>query len=145
MRHGTTLPALIVVLAIVGLLTAIVVPSSRDLLASIDTERAAHQFMAAHRVARFTAILRRRATRLDIAADSLVVRVVNGPGAGVVWRAPGPAADRVAFDGPTYPLMFTPLGLPHGVGNGTYTFSRASARRSVVISRLGRLRLVRDQ
>jgi prepilin-type N-terminal cleavage/methylation domain-containing protein len=145
MRAGTTLPELIVVLAIVGLVTAIAVPSSRDMLASIDTERAAHQLMAAHRIARFTAIMRGRTTRLDIAPESLVVRVVNGPTAGVVWRAPGPTADGVALDGPTYPLVFTAFGLPHGLGNGTYTFSRGSARRSVVISRLGRLRLVRDQ
>lgn len=142
MRQGTTLPELVVVLAIVGLLAAIVVPSSRGLVAGIETERAARQLMAAHRVARFTAILRGTTTRLDIAADSLVVRVVNGPGAGVVWRTSGPAAERVELNGPTYPLVFTPLGLPHGVGNGTYTFSRGSASRSVVISRLGRLRLV---
>jgi prepilin-type N-terminal cleavage/methylation domain-containing protein len=144
MRSGITLPELIVVLAVVSLLTAIAVPSSRDLLASIETERAAYQLMAAHRVARFTAIMHNRPTRLDIAAESLVVRIVSGPGAGVVWRTPGPAAEGVVLDGPTYPLTFTPLGLPKGIGNGTYTFSRGAARRSVVISRLGRLRLVRE-
>jgi len=144
MRSGVSLPELIVVLAIVGLLTAIAVPSSRNLLAGIETERAAYHLISAHRIARFTAIMRGCSTRLDIAPESLVVRVVGGAGAGVVWRTPGPAAQGVALEGPTYPLTFTPFGLPHGLGNGTYTFSRGSARRSVVISRLGRLRLVRD-
>ena len=88
--------------------------------------------MAAHRIARFTAIMHGRSTRLDISADSLVVRIVNGPDSGVVWRSPGPAAERVTLKGPAYPLVFTPIGLPRGLGNGTYTFSRGTARRSVV-------------
>ena len=143
MRKGTTLIELLVVLSIIGILAAIAVPSSATLLAGILTDRAAHQLMAAHRVARFTAIMRGRLTRLEITPDSLVVRLASGPDPAVVWRAPGPAADGVELTGPAYPLVFTPVGLPRGLGNGTYTFSRGSARCSVVISRLGRLRLVR--
>ncbi len=143
MRAGTTLPELIVVVALIALLSAIAVPSGRALLAATATESAARQVMAAHRVARFTAIMRSRVTRLDIAPDSLVIRIVSGPDTGVVWRAAGPVAEGVLLEGPAYPLVFTPIGLPHGLGNATYTFSRSAARRSVVISRLGRLRLVR--
>jgi prepilin-type N-terminal cleavage/methylation domain-containing protein len=143
MRKGTTLIELVVVLTVIGILTAIAVPSVRGLLAGVLTDRAARQLMAAHRVASFTAILRGRVTRLEVTPESLVVRVVSGPDTGVVWRAAGPAADGVALVGPTTPLVFTPIGLPRGLGNGTYTFSRGDARRSVVISRLGRLRLIR--
>ena len=143
MRKGTTLIELLVALSIIGILAAIALPSSAALLAGVLTDRAAHQLMAAHRVARFTAIMRGRLTRLEITPDSLVVRLASGPDPAVVWRAPGPAADGVDLTGPTYPLVFTPVGLPRGLGNGTYTFSRGRARSSVVISRLGRLRLVR--
>jgi type II secretory pathway pseudopilin PulG len=144
MRAGTSIPELIVVMALIGLLSAIAVPSASALLAVVATESAARELMAAHRIARFTAIVRSGVTRLDIAPESLVVRIVSGADTGVVWRAAGPAAERVLFEGPAYPLVFTPIGLPRGLGNGTYTFSRGPARRSVVISRLGRLRLVRE-
>jgi Tfp pilus assembly protein FimT len=143
MRAGNSIPELIVVMALIGLLSAIAVPSASALLAAVATESAARELMAAHRVARFTAIMRSRVTRLDIAPESLVVRIVSGADTGVVWRAAGPAAERVLLEGPAYPLVFTPIGLPRGLGNATYTFSRGAARRSVVISRLGRLRLVR--
>jgi prepilin-type N-terminal cleavage/methylation domain-containing protein len=143
MRKGTTLIELLVALAIVGILAAIALPSGAALLGGVLTDRAAHQLMAAHRVARFTAIMRGRLTRLEITPDSLVVRLAGGPDNSVVWRAAGPAADGVELTGPAYALVFTPVGLPYGLGNGTYTFTRGSARCSVVISRLGRLRLIR--
>jgi len=143
MRKGTTLTELLVALAIIGILAGIALPSSAGLLGGVLTDRAAHQFMAAHRVARFTAIVRGRLTRLEVTPDSLVVRLASGPDNAVVWRAAGPAADGVELTGPAHPLIFSPVGLPYGLGNGTYTFTRGSARCSVVVSRLGRLRLIR--
>ena len=144
MRKGTSLVELVVCLMIVSILTAVAVPSAKRILAGVAAERAARDLMAAHRIARFTAIMRARPTQLEVTPESLVVRVLAGPESGVVWRAAGPASDGVALAAPTYPLAFTPLGLPKGVGNATYTFTRGSASRSVVISRLGRLRLERQ-
>jgi prepilin-type N-terminal cleavage/methylation domain-containing protein len=144
MHKGTTLTELVVVLAIIGLLAAIAVPSGAAFMGGVLTERAAHELMAAHRIARFTAIMRSRVTRLEVRADSLVVSVLNDRDTTVVWRAAGPAAAGVLLAAPAHALVFTPTGLPYGLGNGTYTFTRGSARRAVVISRLGRLRIVRD-
>lgn len=144
MHKGTTLTELLVVLALIGVLVAIAVPSSAAFMGGVLTERAAHELMAAHRIARFTAIMHGRVTRLAIAADSLVVSLVSGRDTMVVWRASGPAAEGVQLAAPAHVLVFSPTGLPYGLGNGTYTFTRGPARRSVVISRLGRLRIVRE-
>ncbi len=143
MRTGATLPELLVVLAIVAALAAIAAPSAVGLLTSLQTEWAARELMAAHRVARFTAIQRGQPTLLEVFPESLVVRCLSGGDTVVVWRAAGPAAVGVSLSGPDYPLAFAPTGIPRGVANATYQLRRGAAERQVIVSRLGRLRLAR--
>jgi Tfp pilus assembly protein FimT len=143
MRRGATLGELLVVMAVIAALAALAVPSAAGLLGGAYTERAARELMAAHRVARFTAIARSRPTLLEVFPESLVVRVLRGPDTLPVWRAPGPATLGVSLEGPDYPLAFAPTGLPRGVGNATYRLQRGATRRQVIVSRLGRLRIAR--
>jgi len=143
MRTGATLTELLVVLAVLACLAALAVPPAAGLLAGVYTERAARELMAAHRIARFTAIMRSRPTLLAVDADSLVVRVLYGRDTAAVWRGAGPASLGVSLEGPAYPLAFAPTGLPRGVANATYTLERGSIRRQVIVSRLGRLRIAR--
>ncbi len=143
MRRGATLIELLLALAIIALLSALAVPHAVGMLQSIATDGAARRLMAAHRVARFAAITRGQPTLLAVSADSLVVRTVTGTDTLTVWRAEGPAVDGVALTGPTYPLKFSPIGLSLGVGNATYQLTRGTANRQVIISRLGRIRLLR--
>jgi Tfp pilus assembly protein FimT len=144
MRRGATLGELLIVMAVVATLAAVAVPSAARLLSSVYTDRAARELMAAHRVARFTAIARSRPTLLKVFPESLVVSVLGARGDTLaVWRAPGPAALGVSLEGPSYPLAFAPTGLPRGVANATYRLQRGATRRQVVVSRLGRLRIVR--
>jgi prepilin-type N-terminal cleavage/methylation domain-containing protein len=143
MRRGYTLVELLVVMAILAILVALTIPTSAKLLAGVYTERAARELMAAHRLARFTAIMRSRSALLSVQAESLVVRVIIATDTQTVWRAAGPAALGVSLEGPAYPLAFAPTGLPRGVANATYTLERNGSRREVVVSRLGRVRIVR--
>jgi prepilin-type N-terminal cleavage/methylation domain-containing protein len=143
MQRGATLVELLITLAVIAVLAAVAVPSGAALLAGIYTERAARDLMAAHRVARFTAIVRTRPTQLEVFPESLVVRLFNGRDTLVVWRAAGPATLGVSLEGPAYPLVFAPTGLPRGVANATYRLQRGDSHRQVVVSRLGRLRVVR--
>jgi Tfp pilus assembly protein FimT len=143
MRTGATLVELLVVLAVLACLAALAVPPAAGLLAGIYTERAARELTAAHRIARFTAIVRSRSTLLSVTADSLVVRVLDGRDTVVVWSAAGPASLGVSLEGPAYPLGFAPTGLPRGVANATYALERGGTRRQVIVSRLGRLRIAR--
>jgi len=144
MRRGVTLLELAVVLALVGVLAGLALPAARRFADAIAAEHAARSIVAAHRVARFTAIMRSRRTLLTVGADSLTVRAVQGTDTVTLWVHQGPAAHAVALTGPSYALGFAPTGLPLGVSNATFRLTRGSAVRRVVVSRLGRTRIERQ-
>ncbi|MGH7628362.1 MAG: GspH/FimT family pseudopilin [Gemmatimonadales bacterium] len=144
MRRGITLPELAVVVAVAAVLAGFALPAARRFTDAIITDRAAQAIVAGHRVARFTAIMRGRRTLLTVRAESLVVRTVRGGDTLTLWVHQGPAADHVALAGPSYSLVFAPTGLPLGVSNATYQLTRGSVVRRVVVSRLGRTRIVRQ-
>jgi prepilin-type N-terminal cleavage/methylation domain-containing protein len=139
MRRGVTLLELVLVLAIMGLLTGIAVPRFQRVADSLAVHHAALEIVSAHRRARISAILRSRPLELTIHADTLAIRV---PGAAEdVWHAAGPQAEGVTLTGPVRALVFSPVGLTVGVSNASYRLSRGAATRTVIVSRLGRLRV----
>jgi hypothetical protein len=85
-------------------------------------------------------VLRAEVVELAVDGDSLVIRPRGA--AAALWHAPGPAAAGVSLAGPPRQILFSPLGLSMGLANGTYRLSRGAAVRSVIISRLGRVRSV---
>ena len=143
MRRGLSLLELLVVLALAGILAGFALPAARRFGDAIAADHAAQAIVAAHRVARFTAIMRSRRTLLDVRADSLTVRAIQGADTVSLWVRPGPGAQRVALTGPSRPLAFAPTGLPMGVSNATFQLSRGEVVRRIVISRLGRIRIER--
>ena len=139
MRRGVTLLELALVLAIMGLLVGIAIPRFQGLADRLAVHHAALELVSAHRRARIRAILQNRMVELTIRADTLAIRI---PGtAGDLWHAPGPDADGVSLSGPTRPLVFSPVGLTVGVSNASFRLSRGAATRTVIVSRLGRLRV----
>jgi Tfp pilus assembly protein FimT len=139
MRRGTTLLELALVLVVMGLVLAILLPSAGRMADGFAVHRAALELVTAHRRARIAAILRGQIVELTISANDLAIRPRGA--AADVWHAPGPAASQVALAGPPRTIVFSPVGISMGLSNATFTLTRGSARRSVVVSRLGRVRI----
>ena len=142
-RRGTTLIEIVIVLAAVAILTAALLPRLAGPLDALGAESAAIRIAGAHARARLYALSGSRVTLVSVAADSLVIRSVDGIDTSIVWSDPGPLADRVTLAGPVTPVAFAPTGWTLGLANRTYRLVRGAAHRDVVISRLGRVRIVR--
>ena len=140
MRRGATLPELSLTLILVGILLLMALPRIHGLADSMAVGRAAQEIAAAHRRARMAAVLQSRLLELTVEANALTIRP-SGGGA-TVWRADGPAADGVALAGPSRTLTFSPTGITVGLSNASFQLTRGAARRTVVVSRLGRVRIV---
>jgi prepilin-type N-terminal cleavage/methylation domain-containing protein len=140
-RNGFTLPEILLVLAILGLSLGIAVPRIAALRDSVTVDQEARAIIAAHRRSRILSITRSRTAVLQIDPDSMSIRIAGD--AADAWRAGGASANGVTLEGPVRRMTFSPLGYTTGLSNATFRLSRGAARRTVVVSRLGRVRLTR--
>ena len=129
--------AALVVLGIVG---AIAVPKAVSLRDRVLVERHARAVMTAYQRARLAALLGSSRVILHTSSDEFTVWVLRGVDSSLVWRAYGPLNDGVTFTGPAR-TQFTPAGLTMGLANGRFGLTRGGISRTVVASRLGRLRV----
>jgi Tfp pilus assembly protein FimT len=141
MRRGATLLELVLTLILLGLVLATALPRLGGLADSLAVDRAAQEIAAAHRRARMSAILRSRIIELTIDATGLAIRPRGDTT--LLWHADGPAADRVALAGPRRTITFSPVGITFGLSNASFQLTRGAAIRTVVVSRLGRVRILR--
>lgn len=139
MQRGTSLLELLLVLALAGALAAVALPHGVGALDGVLTRQAADRVALAHARARQAALALQRVVRLSVSPDSLTVSV----GDSVHWRLPGPASGGVALTGGHQLTEYAPNGLAMGAANTSYTLSRGRARLGVLVSRLGRVRIVR--
>ena len=142
MRHGHTLLELTLVLAVTGLALGIALPRLESLQDTLEVEQMAREIVTAHRRARIAAILHSRPVVLTISADSLAYRLAGA--AGRLWRGPGPARNGVLLASPDRQITFSPVGITTGLANASFQVRRGAATRTVVLSRMGRLRVTRS-
>jgi Tfp pilus assembly protein FimT len=140
MQRGTTLLELALVLVVMGLLLGIALPHAGSLADSLAVDRAAHEIIAAHRRARIMAVLRSQVVELTVDATDLAIRPRGA--AADLWHAPGPSVSQVVLSGPQRRITFSPVGLSMGLSNASFRLSRGAAVRTVIVSRLGRVRMV---
>ena len=142
MKNGFTLVETALAFVVAGLLLGIALPRLTALKQGVTVERAAQSVVAAHRRARTTAIVHGRPAILSVAARTLRITFV---GAGQPhWSSPGPSEDGVSLAGPPRDLTFSPLGITTGLSNASFRLTLGSASRTVVVSRLGRVRILRS-
>jgi len=143
MKTGVTLLEVLAALALLGVLLALALPRLAFLHDRLAVEQGVDRLLNAHTRARLFAIAERRVTVLSLSADSIVIAVVEAATDTVVrWRGPGPAADGVSTTGLPRRVVFGSAGVTIGVANGSYEVARGAARRQVIVSRYGRIRVV---
>jgi type IV fimbrial biogenesis protein FimT len=141
MRKAFTLPELMLVLAVAGILVGLALPRLSGAMDRIEVEGAANRLIAAHQRARIMAITRGQVLLLSI--DSTRLTISPRGGADPLWSDIGPASAGVALAGPARLFTFSPEGITLGLSNATLQLTRGSTTRTLVISRLGRIRIVR--
>jgi len=140
MRRGFSLAELAVVLATLGVVTALALPRWKELLDWVAVDRAAVEVSTALAVTRNAAVLGSTRARLLIAYDSLRIdRRESG-----VWqpytRWAGPAAHGVTLEVSNPDIMFLPTGLAWGLSNTRVTLRRGIRSAVVTVSRVGRVK-----
>jgi type IV fimbrial biogenesis protein FimT len=139
MRRGFSLIELVLVLALVTLLLGIALPPLAGALDRIEVAAAASQIAAAHSRARMMAISGSRVLVLSVDSASLSIHLRGSTTH--LWSDTGPARSGVSLPGPARSFTFSPQGFSLGLSNASLHLSRGSATRTVVVSRLGRVRI----
>ena len=141
MRGGFSLIELVLALAVAGLLVLIAVPRLSRAMDQIEVDAATSQIVGAHQRARMMAIARGQVLTLAIDSAELVIasRVDETP----LWLQHGPAAAGVTLTGSARRFTFAPTGVTLGLSNASLILSRGASQRTVLVSRLGRVRVVR--
>jgi prepilin-type N-terminal cleavage/methylation domain-containing protein len=139
-RHGFTLPELLSVIAIIGILVSIVTPPMGRALDQAAAREGVERFAALYATTRQFAIARNALARLELdrAQRTATLSVRRTPAA---WDTVGTyplGSASVACTNPT--IVFGPLGLGYGTSNTRVVFSRGAAADTVTTSRTGRLR-----
>lgn len=142
MQRGVTLIEIAICLVIAGILSSAAIPAVTGFRDRYTVQSVAMVIAGAHNRARIRAVLEGQNTELEVRADSVILRVGNGPTAQPVWSAPGPIASGTSMTSPPRVLTFAPSGVTIGFANATFVVTRGSARRQVVVSRLGRVRVI---
>ncbi|MEO8090243.1 MAG: GspH/FimT family pseudopilin [Gemmatimonadales bacterium] len=139
MRQAFTLPEILLVLALGSVLLGVAIPRFSAVVDRIEVADAAGHIAAAHRRARLMAVTQSLVTVLSVDAPALTIRRkgLSPP----LWSEAGPTAHRVSLVGPARQFTFSPEGFTLGLSNATLRLTRGSATRTVIISRLGRIRI----
>jgi Tfp pilus assembly protein FimT len=138
--RGVTLLELLLLVTLLGIVTAIAVPSLRHGADRLAVRAARIEALRALDVARGTALRLGSPIEVTERGDRWVVRTHAGSDSTPLWSAPGAAHHGVTVVGLGAPIAFGASGVAIGVANRTLRLQRGQAGVAVVLSRLGRIR-----
>jgi prepilin-type N-terminal cleavage/methylation domain-containing protein len=138
--RGATLPEMLTVLLIVGVLASLVMPPLRRTMDQLAVDGAASTFAAMHERARSLAVARSRLSRIEldsVRGDALVLVRDSLSGWDTLDVRP---LGRVRFSASRVVVTFSPVGIGFGLSNTRIVFSSGAAAETLTVSRTGRLR-----
>ena len=138
MRYGTTVPELIVVVTIVGVLGTIAISRTATLRDRMSVRAAATETVSTFALARRWSLSRasRTAIMIDTSNASIVVRSYADT---VAQRRLG-SSHGVSISASRDSMAYAPNGLGYGASNLTIVVRRGEAAETIFVSRLGRVR-----
>lgn len=140
MFRGVTLPELLAVLVLVGVMASVAIPPLVRQLDRVAVEGAADRYAVLHEATRQLAIARGTLARVELDAAART--------ATISWRSSSTTWDTVEFrrlgsvnlDASQSVITFNPIGVGFGLSNSRIVFSRDAAAETLTVSRTGRLR-----
>ena len=140
MRRGFSFAELAVVLAALGVLTALALPRWQELLDWVAVDRTAVEVSTALAVTRHAAVLGCTRARLLIADDSLRIDRRESGAWHPYTRWAGPAQRGVTLEVSNPDIVFLPTGLAWGLSNTRVTLRRGVRSAVITVSRVGRVK-----
>ncbi|MDH3455981.1 MAG: prepilin-type N-terminal cleavage/methylation domain-containing protein [Gemmatimonadota bacterium] len=139
MRRGVTLLEVIIVITVVGIITALAVPRVATWTDQRAAARAARELVNFYSHARMSAIFRGSQVRLEFAPDTLRA-AFEGVSDSVFLVRPGPKRHGVTLRASRSVIRIYPNGFGRGAANTKLVVRRGIAAESLTTSRLGRLK-----
>lgn len=138
MRHGTTVPELIVVLTVMGILAAMAITQTARLRDRMSVRAAAAEVVATFGVARRWSLSRaaRTAVTIDTSNAAVTVRSYSD----TITRRRLGSSHGVAISASRDSMAYAPNGLGYGAANLTIVLRRGTSADTIFVSRLGRVR-----
>lgn len=137
-QNGTSLPELLLVLALVGIVGGITTPRIGDWSDRIAVESAQARLRGLLDQARAAAIRLDLPVALTDSAGALRLLAGEGPSRVEIRATPVPAS--ITLSGLEREIRFGPHGMATSLANRTIRLQRGRIVRSLTLSRLGRIR-----
>lgn len=137
-RSGTTLVEQIVIMAVLGVLTALVVRSIGQQLDKLAVRSAARETRDVFATAREFAVA--RGVRTAVQIDPLMAALSAHTGADTIVARPLNTLHGVTLSTSRDSMAYSPSGLGYGASNLRIIVVKRSAAETVTVSRLGRVR-----